>query len=112
EYIQDGKVIESATVSRAEGGVRGGLAIIEKVLQKYLSVALPNRPRFTGGAVAFIGYEYIHDVEPVVPRPPRDDLGTPTLYFLIADELLIFDRVNQTLTVLVNAIVDEFASPA
>jgi anthranilate synthase component 1 len=57
--------------------------------------------------VGFIGYEFIHDVEPVVPRPPKDDLGTPVMYWLIADELLIFDRVNQTLTVLVNAVVDE-----
>jgi anthranilate synthase component 1 len=112
EYIQEGKIIESATVSRAAGGVRDGLVVIEKVLQKYRPVTLPNLPRFTGGAVGFIGYEYIHDVEPVVPRPPRDDLGTPTLYFLIADELLIFDRVNQTLTVLVNAIVDDFPTPA
>jgi anthranilate synthase component I len=34
------------------------------------------------------------------------------MVFLIADELLIFDRVAQTLTVLVNAVLDEAASPA
>jgi anthranilate synthase component 1 len=33
------------------------------------------------------------------------------MYFLVADELLIFDRVNQTLTVLVNAVVDEGTAP-
>ena len=59
-----------------------------------------------------MGYEFIHDIEPVVPRPKRDDLHTPTLYFLIADELLIFDRVQQTITILVNAVVEEAASPA
>jgi len=32
--------------------------------------------------------------------------------FLIADELLIFDRVAQTLTVLVNAVLDDADSPA
>ena len=31
--------------------------------------------------MGFIGYEFIHDIEPVVPRPPRDELGTPTVYF-------------------------------
>jgi anthranilate synthase component 1 len=67
-------------------------------------------PRFTGGAVGFIGYEFIHDVEPVVPRPPVDDLQTPSLYFIIADQLLIFDRVAQTLTVLVNAVLDGAAT--
>ena len=69
-------------------------------------------PRFTGGAVGFIGYEFIHDVEPVVPRPPHDDLQTPVIYFLIADQLLIFDRVAQTITVLVNAVLEDAASPA
>jgi anthranilate synthase component 1 len=33
------------------------------------------------------------------------------MYFLIADELLIFDRVKQTLTVLVNAILDKNTKP-
>src|SRR6476620_8685992 len=93
EYIQDGKVLESASVSRAEGGVRDGLALIEKVLSRYRPITLPDLPRFTGGAVGFIGYEYIHDVERVVPRPSHDELGTPTMYFIVADQLLVFDRV-------------------
>jgi anthranilate synthase component I len=115
EHIKDGKTIERFRISRSEAGpdvVRDGLAVIERILKNYRPVTLPNLPRFTGGAVGFIGYEFIHDVEPVVPRPPKDELNTPTMYFLIADELLIFDRVNQTLTVLVNAVVDDFASPA
>jgi anthranilate synthase component 1 len=33
-------------------------------------------------------------------------LNTPTLYFLIADELLVFDRVSQTITILVNAVLN------
>src|SRR4029077_17887368 len=37
---------------------------------------------------------------------------TPTMCFLIADQLLIFDRVAQTLTVLVNAVLDDAANPA
>src|SRR5678810_153363 len=81
-------------------------------MKKYRPVSLPGLPRFTGGAVGFIGYEFIHDIEPVVPRPKQDALQTPTLYFLIADELLIFDRVAQTLTVLVNAVVEPGASAA
>src|SRR5207302_505346 len=90
--------------------VSDGLEVVERVLKKYRAVPLPGLPRFTGGAVGFIGYEFIHDVEPVVPRPPRDDLRTPTMYFLIADQFLIFDRVLQTITVLVNAIVDDKAA--
>jgi anthranilate synthase component 1 len=83
---------------------------VENILGRYKPVALPGLPRFTGGAVGFLGYEFIHDIEPVVPRPPKDDLGTPELYFLIADELLIFDRVAQTITILVNAALNPDAT--
>ena len=47
-----------------------------------------------------------------MPRPPHDDLNTPVMYFLIADELLVFHRVAQTLTILANAIIEEGANPA
>src|SRR5436309_6307538 len=117
EVIESGKVVEKFVVSREPAGdgsprVRDGLEVVERILKKYRAVPLPGLPRFTGGAVGFIGYEFIHDIEPVVPRPPQDDLRTPTMYFLIADQLLIFDRVAQTLTVLVNAILDEKTSAA
>jgi anthranilate synthase component 1 len=117
EVLENGKVVDTAAVSREphDGGdkcVRDGLEVVEQVLKKYCAVPVAGLPRFTGGAVGFIGYEFIHDVEPSVPRPPHDALRTPTMIFLIADELLIFDRVAQTLTVLVNAVVDEAGNAA
>ena len=123
EVLANGKVIQRVPVRQSagstgheagvEGGtapVRDGLAVVEQVMRQYHPVPLPGLPRFTGGAVGFIGYEFIHDVEPVVPRPTADELHTPVMYFLIADQLLIFDRVAQTLTVLVNAVLEDSAS--
>jgi anthranilate synthase component 1 len=114
DVLENSRVTETFTVSREPGDrcVRDGLEVVERVLRKFRPVTLPGLPRFTGGAVGFIGYEFIHDVEPVVPRPAHDDLHTPTMYFLIADQLLVFDRVAQTITVLVNAALDEAAHPA
>jgi anthranilate synthase component I len=129
EVIENGKVVESFVVARGTGfqpvselkngdrqdacpTVHDGLAVVERVMKKYRAVLLPGLPRFTGGAIGFIGYEFIHDVEPVVPRPPKDELQTPTMVFLIADQLLIFDRVAQTISVLVNAFLDGAAGPA
>ncbi|MCU0787931.1 MAG: anthranilate synthase component I [Verrucomicrobia bacterium] len=116
EVIEDGAVKETYHV-RPEPGpdspmvVRDGLEVVQKVMNRYQPVSLPGLPVFTGGAVGFIGYEYIHDIEPVVPRVPGDDLGTPVIYFIIADEVLVFDRVEQTITVLVNAFLDGSLSP-
>ncbi len=76
---------------------------VETEMAKFRPVTVPGLPRFAGGAVGFIGYEYIHFVEPSVSLPARDDLGTPTLCFMITDALLIFDRVSQTIKVVANA---------
>src|SRR5438552_7541687 len=116
ELLENGQLVGTFSVRARPGDppgkcVRDGLEVIEAELGKFHAVPLPGLPRFTGGAVGFIGYEFIHDVEPVVPRPPHDELHTPAMYFLIADQLLIFDRLTQTLTVLVNAVLDEAPSP-
>jgi len=128
EVIENGKVLESFLVRRAgvaplselKNGDRqdarptvcDGLEVVERVMKKFRAVPVPGLPRFTGGAIGFIGYEFIHDVEPVVPRAPQDELQTPVMYFLIADQLLIFDRVAQTITILVNAILADAENPA
>jgi anthranilate synthase component 1 len=116
DVIEQGKVTKQYTVAPGASGaggttVKDGLEVVEQLMKQYKAVALPGLPRFTGGAVGFIGYEFIHDIEPVVPRPACDDLKTPVIYFLIADELLIFDRVNQTITILVSAVLDGSPSP-
>src|SRR6188508_2840283 len=116
EVIEGGKVVEKFAIPApgkepCENCVKDGLEVVERVMKKYRPVTLPGLPRFTGGAVGFIGYEFIHDIEPVVPRPAHDELGTPTMYFIVADQLLVFDRVAQTITVLVNAAIDEATSP-
>jgi anthranilate synthase component 1 len=46
------------------------LTLIEAEMRGYRPVSLPGMPRFTGGAVGFIGYEYITRIEPTV-CPPR-----------------------------------------
>src|SRR6185503_2376952 len=78
EVLESGKVMEKFAIPApgkepCENCVKDGLEVVERVMKRYRSVALPGLPRFTGGAVGFIGYEFIHDVEPSVPRPPLDE---------------------------------------
>ena len=79
------------------------LTLIEQEMRGHHPVALPGLPRFTGGAVGFIAYEYVTRIEPTVPAVAKDELGTPLLYFMLSDSLLIFDRAKQTLRLCVNA---------
>jgi anthranilate synthase component 1 len=86
-----------------------GLEVVERVMKKYRAVAAAgpaafHRRRRSG----CIGYEFIHDVEPVVPRPPKDELRhAHPGFFWLPTSLLIFDRAAQTITVLVNAFLDK-----
>jgi len=79
------------------------LKLIEEEMRGFKPVTLPGLPRFTGGAVGFIGYEYATRIEPSIPVAKTDELGTPLLYFMLSDSLLIFDRAKQTLRLCVNA---------
>jgi anthranilate synthase component 1 len=116
EVLEGGRVVERFVVKPAgePNGprcVRDGLEVVERLLEKHRAVPVAGLPRFTGGAVGYIGYEFIHDIEPVVPKPAQDDLRTPVVYFMVTDELLVFDRVSQTITILVNAMLEASPDP-
>jgi anthranilate synthase component 1 len=85
------------------------LQLIEAEISGYRPVEVPGMPRFMGGAVGYLGYEYIHRVEPTVPEAARDELGIPLVYFMLSDTLLMFDRAKQTLRLCVNAHVPSSA---
>lgn len=83
------------------------LTLVQKEIAGYRPVKLPGMPRFTGGAVGYIGYEYITRIEPTVPAAKKDELRIPMVYFMLSDTLVIFDRVKQTLRLCVNAHLTE-----
>lgn len=83
------------------------LTLIENVMKPHRPVHLPGLPRFIGGAVGFVGYEYATRIEPSVPTAAKDELGLPLLYFMVTDSLLIFDRAKQTLRLCVNAHISD-----
>lgn len=116
EVRQEGVIVERIQVDpnaapNTEKTVRDGLEVLKSVMARFRPVTVPGLPRFTGGAVGFLAYEFIHDLEPVIPRPAKDELGTPVMYYLIADQLVVFDRVAQTMTVIVNAVVEDGVPP-
>lgn len=79
-------------------------------LRGYRPVTLPELPRFAGGAVGYIGYDLVRDIERL-PVRALDDLDLPEAYFLLADRLLIFDNVTQRMRVVANAILEDGESP-
>jgi len=78
-----------------------------RLMARYQFVSRPELPRFSGGAVGFLGYEAIHFFEPKVPAADRDELQLPETVFMIKSSLLIFDQRLRTLKIVVNAFLDD-----
>ena len=88
------------------------LSVIDEEMRTYQPVRSAGLPRFLGGAVGYIGYEYIHAVEPTVPLAEKNSLQMPVLHFMLTDTVVIFDRANQTLRLLINAHIEDNAKAA
>ena len=87
----------------ARPGEADPLAALQRELASYRPVNVPGLPPFTGGAVGYLGYEFIHSVEKTVPLAARDELGVPMMWFMLCDSVLAFDRAHQTMRLIVNA---------
>ena len=110
-------------VLRARDGVtlveQGGITTTEPgpfldrlraVMSDYRAPTVPGLPRFTGGAVGFLGYDAAHWFEPSLdpvwttrnaPSSGDDDAG-----FMLFDTILAFDHVKHRILIIANARVD------
>jgi len=61
----------------------------------------PGLPRFSGGAVGYLGYEVARTLERL-PGGPADDLGLPDALFMLADSLIIIDNAFGRATIVAN----------
>jgi len=74
------------------------LAMVAGELGKYKLAPVEGLPKFTGGAVGYLGYEAVTRFEEL-PSPEHDSLDIPVAVFLLTDSLLIFDHVTHKIKV-------------
>ncbi len=79
---------------------------LKKIMSRYKAVTVEGLPRFSGGAVGYIGYNAVRYFEDI-PQGNPDDLHLPDMYFMITDTLIIFDHVKHVIKVLTNAHIDK-----
>ena len=74
-------------------------------------------PPFAGGAVGFLSYDWVSELEPVpLPAANGADAGLPTMRFLLAQTVVAFDHVRRTMTVTgepaeVDRVIDALGGP-
>jgi anthranilate synthase component 1 len=103
DLIRPGRAVESRTAANPFEELRAEL-------QRFRAPELPELPRFFGGAVGFLAYDIVRCFEPRIPNTVHDDLGVPDLHLMFTDTVLVFDNVRQTLKIIANAPIEEFAS--
>ncbi len=71
------------------------LQVLRRLMAPYRPVSLPGLPRFWGGLVGWFAYEAVSFFERIPHALPPEE---PLAHFVMTDELLIFDNVRHTLT--------------
>lgn len=82
------------------------LAALRRTLNEFRAPVVPGLPRFTGGAVGFLGYDAVRWFEPVETQsaePSADLAGAPTAAFMLFDTVLAFDHVQHRMLLIANA---------
>ncbi|MCV9884657.1 anthranilate synthase component I family protein [Metabacillus halosaccharovorans] len=67
------------------------LDLFKDWFKQYYTSSDPDLPDFQGGAIGFISYDCVRHFE-TLPEIAIDDLETPDLYFLLFDDIAIYDH--------------------
>jgi anthranilate synthase component 1 len=78
---------------------------VAQTMRKYPPVNLPGMPRFTGGAVGYIGYDVVRSLERL-PNAPADDRNLPDAVLMVADTLVVLDNLFNRATIIANVEVE------
>src|SRR5437762_8782310 len=76
---------------------------LRKLMADFRSPFEPELPRFTGGAVGYLGYGAASWFEPVLGDLGSSDDGADNAGFMLFDTVLAFDHVQHRILIIANA---------
>jgi anthranilate synthase component I len=77
---------------------------LRELMNSFQSPFVPGLPRFTGGAVGYLGYDTAAWFEPTTARPSAEDTGDrDDAGFMLFDTVLAFDHVQHRILLIANA---------
>ena len=98
----------NATVSGTNGRFRTNkrfFEVLKTELTKYRRVEIAALPCFTGGAVGFIGYDMVREIEKLT-SPPPDSVGIDDAVLGFYDDLVAFDHLRNEVILIANIRID------
>jgi anthranilate synthase component I len=96
-----GRVVTTGPPPVAPAPAEPPLSYLRRLLDSCRAPALAGLPPLHGGAVGFLGYDCVRELERL-PAPPADDLGLPDLAFVLTRTLVALDHLTQKAFVITN----------
>ena len=100
EITRDGKS------ERRRGNV---FDVLRDLARQFRPAGRQGLPPLSAGAVGYIGYDLVRQIEPRVPPFRKDDLKTPDAVFLFFSTLVAFDHVKRQIWIIANVRCDQWA---
>ncbi len=98
-HRRDIEVTENGKTRRITGDV---FALLRDALSGHTPARVAGLPPFTAGAVGFLSYDVVRQIERL-PEATEDDLGLPDTCLMFFDEVLAFDHVKKEILLIVTA---------
>ncbi len=76
------------------------LTSLKEVLSPYHVETDPSLPPFQGGAIGFISYDVVREIERIEDQA-IDDIGLPDVYFMLFANVYVYDHVKKCLFIIV-----------
>ena len=99
EVVRDGKT------SRRRGMV---VDVLRELARGFRPAGRQGLPPLSTGAVGYMGYDLVRQIEPRVPEFGKDDLKMPDAVFLFFSTLLAFDHVKHQIWIISNVRCDQW----
>ncbi|HEY8393064.1 MAG TPA: anthranilate synthase component I family protein [Capillibacterium sp.] len=104
-FTATGRELTLTTPVRSTVRLGEPLAIVKEELDTLRVPSFPELSPFYGGAVGYIGYDYVRQLERL-PAQTRPLTGLPDLFFVVPRYLVRLDHVTHKLTTIVLSRVD------
>ncbi|MDO5646141.1 MAG: anthranilate synthase component I [Dermabacter sp.] len=79
------------------------LEALREAAAAFRSARIESLPPFTGGLVGFLSYDAVRRFE-TLPDAPVDEIGTPELCMLLAEDVAVYDHTDSTVLLVANAL--------
>jgi anthranilate synthase component 1 len=96
---RDIEITEQGKTRRLTGDV---FAVLRDALSGHTPARIAGLPPFTAGAVGFLSYDVVRQIERL-PERAKDDLGLPDACLMFFDEVLAFDHVKKEILLVATA---------